>query len=77
MFKKKIVMFEIEKKDTTIITDELSKYTHDLMILDRGTLEDREIYLVCFHCRLKDYDEVANNFVKLLTDGVSIRGLSL
>lgn len=77
MFKKKFVMFEIEKKDTMIITDEFAKYTHDLRMLDRGTLEDREIYLVCFHCRLKDYDEVLNKLVKLLTDGVSIRELSL
>ena len=76
MFKKKIVIFEIEKKDTTIIVDEFSKYTHDLMIRVGG-LADRETYLVCFHCRLKDHDKVANKIVKLLKDGVSIRGLSL
>ena len=77
MFKKKIVIFEIEKKDTTIIVDEFSKYTHDLMICDRGILEDREIYLVCFHCRLRDHEKVANKIAKLLEDGVSISGLSL
>ena len=74
---KKIVMFEIEREDTTIIVDEFSKYTHDLMIRDYGTLEDREIYLVCFHCRLRDHGKVTNKIVKLLKDGVSIRRLSL
>ena len=77
MFKKKIVIFEIEKKDTTIIVDEFSEYTHDLMIRDYGILEDRETYFVCFHCRLRDLDKVTNKIVKLLKDGVSIRRLSL
>ena len=73
---KKFVIFEIEKKDTTIIVDEFSKYTHDLTIHDGG-LADREIYCVCFHCQLRDHGKVTNKFVKLLKDGVSIRRLSL
>lgn len=73
---KKFVIFEIEKKDTTIIVDEFSKYTTDLRIQDGG-LADREIYCVCFHCRLRDHGKVTNKIVKLLKDGVSIRRLSL
>lgn len=42
---KKFVSFEIEKKDTTIIVDEFSKYTRDLTIQD-GCLADRNIYCV-------------------------------
>ena len=76
---KKFVIFEIEKKDTTIIVDEFSKYTHDLTINDVWVcgLVDREIYCVCFHCRLRDHGKVTNKIVKLLKNGVSIRRLSL
>ena len=73
---KKFVIFEIEKKDTTIIVDEFSKYTHDLTIHDGG-LADREIYCVYFHCWLRDHGKVTNKIVKLLKDGVSIRRSSL
>ncbi len=73
---KKLVSFEIEKKDTTIIVDEFSKYTRDLTIQD-GCLADRNIYCVCFHCRLRNHGRVTNKIVKLLKEGVSIRRLSL
>ena len=73
---KKFVIFEIEKKDTTIIVDEFSKYTRDLTIQD-GCLADRDIYCVCFHCWWKDHGRVTNKIVKLLKNGVSIRRLSL
>ena len=73
---KKFVIFEIEKKDTTIIVYEFSKYTQDLTIHDGG-LAERDIYCVCFHCRLRDHGRVTNKIVKLLKNGVSIRRLSL
>lgn len=73
---KKFVSFEIEKKDTTIIVDEFSKYTRDLTIQD-GYLADHNIYCVCFHCRLRNHGRVTNKIVKLLKEGVSIRRLSL
>ena len=72
----KFVSFEIEKKDTTIIVDEFSKYTRDLTIQEVGVWH-RNIYCVCFHCRLRNHGRVTNKIVKLLKEGVSIRRLSL
>jgi len=73
---KTFVIFEIDKKDTTIVIDALSKFTSDLHVAD-GNLADRSIYCVYFHCTRRNKNRVANKLIKLTQEGVEIKRLSL
>ena len=71
---KKVILFEIEKKDTICIIDTLSKYATigGLSIKDSG-LADREIYAVALTCKGKNINNCINSIVELSGNGIVVK----